>query len=215
MFNKIGLCRLNVTVPLFVRPEVDVSDLSYGEITKLINKSKVLCFAMATLTIEPKDSANVSGMNPETVKAKLTKDLCIEDYYKLRNLFQTIAKDYNANRVFLNLLVGFNYKANVYPVSMTWEFHNDRMKKQTMSVAIPSDFHPSKYTVDIQVNTSEFIWFEDIIDSVIGILDASEGKKPIEIAKKVTDYSYKIPGVRWFNATVIRGNFISVCERKV
>lgn len=203
MFNQIGVTRLHVTVPIATRDE-----MPNGENT-------VLVLALASLTIEPRDPSAEVAMNPETIKARISKELVIDGEYQVEEFLSNICRDYRAKRAYFSLLFGYVYNNVTYPISKYWTFAHNRIKKHVTQIAVVDEH--KKYTVEVQFNTDDFIWHEDVIDTIRELIDNHEGTHQ-DLAREIVEYvSSDLPGTCWYEVTVInvKDNFIARSERKI
>lgn len=208
MISKIGACRLMVNLPFALRP-VEGQDMR-----------KEIVVACVALTFRPNDPSNPQPVNPETVKESI-KNLEIYDGNKVYSYLRKMCQRYDANAAWMNIRFGLNYKDKTYPCTMDFEYRKGSLRKFIANVVV-QELGENKlplrngYIVDARVNCSEYIWFEDIIDTINRVLESRNKDDHFNhVSRNVIDAIAKFPNITWYNVLVMQGNRTCLSERKL
>lgn len=198
MLSTVGLTRMHVTLPIDIRDK----------------EEKELVIALATLTFQPPRRGYFHIPKVDKMKEKISKEVFSSEL-GAQEFLLSVSRDYDLNRITLSILFGLKYKDEEYPISVSWFFDKGEIKKHTVMVAVPDK--ESGYTIEVTFNSSEFIWYEDIIDGIKNIIKNRKEGDHVDLAKAVVDFSFNLPGVVWYETTIIhaRDNFIARSERRV
>lgn len=206
MYSKAGVSKVLTIMPIKVRD----------------SKDSVLVNSVVSLTVRLKDYTKLIIIDANKLKEKMSK-YCTKGYLDVVKFISAISKEYDAEKVFLNIRFGYAYNSKIYPVSFDYEYSkNGQLRKSILNVVVQQVNESgipvaNGYVVDFKINFVKFVWYEDIIEAIESVLKECRGKPYGEVVKSLINSAVGAVSLstNWYNMLIIQGNNVVVSERKL